>query len=227
MAEGINFSDQDIEKRIRYYKHVALVEVTNGIINGDRRQHKKKQVREGRRILNLAFGDEVQISGGIALFKNTQKKIKELDFAIEIGNYVPSLLGQVVDGILHSDDINEADKKYIRKLMGGFRSLRSHLNPPPSIRRTLSKGTIDRISHIKGLILENYVAALFKKVIHPNFYDVSIRSKITNYRNSPSKDFLPDLLIATLPKMFQQALDDLVNKYSGRQRIAVKFGHKY
>jgi len=223
MAKGIIFSDKFIENRIRYYKHGVLIEVTNGIINGDRRQHKKKQVREGKNILRLAFGDEVHIRGGIALLKNTQKKIKELDFGMEIGNYVPSLLGKVVGDLLHSKSVEEADKKYILTLMGGFKSLRSHLNPSPSTRRHLSKNYIDRISHIKGLVLENYVAALFQEVLPVDFYDISIRGKIVNERVNPTQTFYPDLIIATPPKMFEKALEELVEKYSGRQRISVKY----
>ena len=79
----VNFSDPVVERAIFYHRFAALVEVTNGIIDPIRRQEKKKQIKKGKRLIESRFGDEVEVVGGLALIRNTEKEIKELQDRIQ------------------------------------------------------------------------------------------------------------------------------------------------
>ena len=88
---GIECSNPRILDAIRYHKLGVLVEVTNGITSPAKRQWKKRQVRGGRALLQKSVGDSAKIFGGLALIKDTEKRIRELDFLIQIKDYNLSL----------------------------------------------------------------------------------------------------------------------------------------
>ena len=221
MGKLITFSDSEIGKAIAYHKFVALVEVTNGITQPWKRQEKKKQVKKGRKIMKKAFGDEVQVSGGLALIRNTQKSIKELDFLIEVPQYHFGVLSCVIDELLKTDYLNERDQFYLKALANHPRTLLEKLNPPAHTRKGTSQEYIDRLSHIKGAVLEHYVKELFDQVLEHE-YTFSLGTKITDYEPTPQQTIETDLLIACPPTMFEESLERLTKLYSGRQRIKVR-----
>lgn len=225
MSDRISFSNPNIERAIWDYKFVALIEVTNGITKPQKRQEKKKQIKRGRKIIELAFGEEVQVSGGLALIKNTQKDIRELDFLIEIPGYHLGFLCQVVDQLLATNYLDPTDRFFLQKLSDQPRTLVERLNPASYRRDEFGKEYLDRLSHIKGAVLEHYVAGLLKHIFKQD-YTISIGTEVVNLESPKTQRVCTDILLACPPGLFKESLDELTQVYSGRQKIKVNFPEK-
>jgi len=228
----ITFSDQEIEQAIAYHKFVSLIEVTNGITLPQKRQEKKKQLKKGKSLIEKRFGDEVDVVCGLALIKNTQREIKELDFSIKIPQYNSVILYKVLEDILSSDFLKKEEKDYLKAISESPMGLASKLNfNHVSSSKRKRRGMILRNSEykrkgelfakIKGVILEHYVGHLFDIVMEGD-YKISLRTDITDFEKNPNEAAYTDILIAAPPAGFRSGLENLAEMYSGRQRIKVE-----
>lgn len=220
MGDRISFSNPEIERAIADYRFVALIEVTNGITKPQKRQEKKKQVKRGKEILKNAFGEEVRVSGGLALIKNTQKLIRELDFVIEIPTYNLERLYWVVEALSQSSSLQEVDRFYLKHFLNQPQRLVETLNPPSYLGRSESKEYRDRLGRIKGTVLEHYVKQLLEQSLDAN-HRFAIGTEITNQMTKPEQQVSTDILLACPASAFEDCLEDMVERCSGRQKIRV------
>jgi len=228
----VNFSDPVVERAIFYHRFAALVEVTNGIIDPIRRQEKKKQIKKGKRLIESRFGDEVEVVGGLALIRNTEKEIKELDFQISIPQYNLRVLYGVLDEILLGPHLTPQQKEKVEEMSDTSRGLAYHLTAPlnqrkrvPGIRTT--KDEEDALGKVKGVVLEYYAKALLEEVIDPTFgLVISLRTDIKRSGDPRYNHSTPDLLLACPQLAFYEGLERLADKYSGKQKIQIKVKEK-
>lgn len=218
---------------IRYHRFGAVVEVTNGMFNPAKRQEKKKLVLDGKRLLKKAVGDSAQIAGGLAYIKSNVPQINELDFSIQIADYNPIILDDIVAKLLQSDMIMDKDKQFLDRLVtmaanSRHLSLRSLLNPTrrtyKRLRKDMRQTYNDDVCKVKGALLELYVAQLFSKEIN---YDsvIVIGQTLRDMKVRPDRTLHTDLIIAAPISGFRQALERMVERYAPRktQRINVEY----
>ena len=224
---NITFSDPIVERAIFYHKFVALVEVTNGIIDPRRRQDRRRQIKVGKELIQARFGDDVQVVGGLALIKNTEKPIKELDFHVNIPQYNLRVLYNVLEEILSCPYLTEEQKARVESMSETSMGLAHNLTAPINKRKQTSRAQItpeseDALAKIKGVVLEYYVKELLEEVIDPTFGLVtSLRTTIQRPGNQNYTQSTPDLLFACPPAIFYEGLERLANRYFGRQKISV------
>ena len=224
---NITFSDPIVERAIFYHKFVALVEVTNGIINPLRRQEKRKQIKTGRELIESRFGDDIQVVGGLALIKNTENPIKELDFQVHVPQYNLRVLYNVLEEILVCPYLTEEQKERVKLMSETSMGLAHNLTAPVNkrkrtFRRQITPESEDSLAKIKGVVLEYYVKELLEEVIDSTFGLVtSLRTTIQRPGNQNYTQSTPDLLFACPPAIFYEGLERLANRYSGKQKISV------
>lgn len=224
----VTFSDPIVERAILYHKFAALVEVTNGIIDPIRRQEKKKQIKKGKKLIESRFGDDVEVVGGLALIKNTEKPIKEVDFQINIPQYNLRVLYGVLEEILSCPYLTPEQKEKVEEMSDTSRGLAYHLTAPlhqrkrvPGTRTTRSEE--DKLGKIKGVVLEYYVKSLLGEVIDSTFGLVtSLRTDIKKSGDPRYNRSTPDILLACPQLAFYEGLERLAEKYSGRQEIKIR-----
>ncbi|MBU2560748.1 MAG: hypothetical protein KKD17_00470 [Nanoarchaeota archaeon] len=226
MTNGnIDISNPFILQAIRYHKFGALIEVTNGVLNLDKRQEKKRQVKRGTELLKKAVGDSAEIAGGLALIKTDVPQIKELDFFIQIAGYNSQILDEVADRLLATDFLNDKDKETVQRLIQlaenrRHLTLRALLNPtaetyrrlPVSMRATYN----DDVCRVKGAVLEVYVARLMRQVMN---YDAvfALGTTIRDPEVVPKRTAYTDIIIASPKSEFKHALERLVDAYASRR----------
>lgn len=214
-------SNQDeILEAIRYHDFGVIFEVTNGITHIIRRQDKKKQIRLSKQIVQTAVGDAAEIHSGLALFKNNQPPIKELDYLLKINDYNPTLLFDVAEQVVYSPLLNKNDKDHLGGMLKnswrfGPERFRQYFSPNQPISMHY-KG----FQRIKGLVLEHYVKELFVGVLKAR-HSFAMGSVLYS---KPTRSTEADIIIAADKSDFMQGLEQLTTKYNRRQRISVQYG---
>jgi hypothetical protein len=212
-------SNHRILEAIRYHDFGVIFEVTNGITHIFRRQDKKKQIRLSRRIIQTAVGDAAEINSGLALFKNNQPPIKEVDYLLKINDYNPSLLFDVAERVVNSPSLSTTDKDYLGNLLQnswrfGPERFRKYFSPNRPLQ-VHYKG----FPRIKGAVLEHYVKELFVGVLQQQ-HSFAMGSLLYEKRTKSTE---ADIIIAADKSDFMQGLEELTTKYNNRQRVSVKY----
>jgi len=228
----IEVSNQRILDRIRYHQFGVLIEVANGITFPQKRQEKKKQVVNGRNIIQKAVGDSAEIFGGLAVIKYTEEPIKEIDVQISIPQYDEVILYKSAELVLESSYY--LDQQYLNLLALALRSvdngniiLGEYLNKSFQTKSTAKKNIhqrsyLDILGKVKGAVLEYYVRELFEQALSAQ-HTFALGTTFRDLEVRPQRLYHTDLIIAAARTDFSSALENITRQYSGRNKISVEF----
>jgi len=231
---GIEISNPRILDAIREHRYGVLIEITNSIPARQKREDKKRQIKTGNALLQKAVGDSAKISTGIALIRNNEKEIKELDYLIRIKDYDVPLLWRASSRLLETNYLGEKDAKKLSNWMRladntGHHYLRSKLNPQGSdisrIPRGERKSYMDNLCKIKGSVLEFYVRELFGLVLMEDSA-FALGAELRDTQVNPNQICYTDLIIAAPESEFNLGLEKIVKMYKGKQEIQVTFPNR-
>ncbi len=244
---GIEISHPRILDKIRYHKFGVVVAVTNGIVSPERRVEVRKQIKTAKSVLEKAVGDAAQINSGLALVRNTEKDIADLDFLLQIPDYNPGMLLQVAEGVLENNSLQGADARYLSDLLrlsdlSGPDYLMGLLNQNRQLtslgsrrKRTKYPYNNQNLARVKEVVLEQYVRSLFESVLHnAHAYALDVTMRDTEVR--PDKSYHADLIIAADSTDFYRGVEALhkilpkqepvsSRSYRGRAKLSCSHVH--
>ena len=171
--------------KLNYYKFGACIEVTNGISRAgiNRIKKKIKQVKEGKEcLLSLARGSKIK--SGVAFVKSSfaiEQPFHEIDFLINI-NYKKNSLKTAVNNALNYKKgngnfflskrtleklnyISEKNAISLEKLISPGSANSNPSNYLEKLPKELRSESVGLISTTKGLVVELYVAELFRSTL--------------------------------------------------------------
>ncbi len=210
---------------IRYHRFGAIVQVTNGIHSRGSRNNQKRQVKRGKLLLEQAVGDAAVIEGGVAVIKNNQKRISDIDFFIEINNSDPQLLRRAAEECLESQSyLRPGDHNYLSRIVS-----RSYRFGVAEISRALSTTSgryvnqdwENRLFRIKDKVLGQYVRTLFGDALQDH-HVFALGAELRD-QDQP-RSVTTDLIIAANPSDFEIALTRISERYKkGNLSIRVDY----
>ena len=233
---GIEITNSRILDKIRYHKFGAVVAVTNGIINPERRYETRKQVKNGKSILEKAVGDSAKIQGGLALIRNTEEDITDLDFVLQILDYEPRLLLKISERTLKNNLLDKEDAGYLSRilnisnmagpeyLMGLLNQNRRRTRFGPRRGRKKYPYNDQSLAKIKEVILKNYVKALFNRVLE-NDHSFGLDITMRDQQVCPDKEYHADMIIAADQSDLVRGLDKLVKMMAEVKTSKARYGN--
>lgn len=169
-----NFKEYEhIINSLNYFKFGFFIEVTNGI-HPNSIKDKAAQAKGAQKFFSSLCGDNVTTKTGVIYIKNYENiKNNMLDLDLKINNYENVRLKKVIEETLDCKELHYKDKTLLERILQISEKekcpIENLINPTQEayyiVKKYLwmEKGIYDRtISDLKGIVLENYVADIFR-----------------------------------------------------------------
>ncbi len=209
---------EHIVNSLNYFKFGLFIEVTNGI-HPNSIKEKTLQAKKAQNFFKSSCGDLVVTKTGIVYIKNYENiRDKALDFYFKINNYENRRLKKIIGETLNSEEMHYNDKILLEEILQISEKeacpVENFINPNKEayyiVKRKLDmeKNIYDRkISDIKGTLLENYVADIFKE---QNVDRVFTRVEYP-FKNKKKKDI--DLILISSESKMKEIIKNVKNRY--------------